>query len=69
MKISSLIRKLRETQKYFGNEDLDIVIEVDIPQTGDTIEVKPGDICKLTGIHGEEKYIINGKITKSFSSY
>lgn len=68
MKISSLIRKLRETQKYFV-KDLDIVIEVDIPQTGDTIEVKPGDICKLTGLHGEEKYIIHGKITKSFSSY
>lgn len=68
MKISSLIRKLREVQKYFG-KDLDIVIEVNIPQTGDTIEVKPGDVCKLTGMYGEEKYIIHGKITKSFSSY
>ena len=68
MKISSLIRKLRETQKYFG-KDLDIAIEVSIPQTGDTIEVKPCDICKLTGLHGEERYIIHGKITRTFYSY
>ena len=68
MKISTLIRKLKETQKHFG-KDLEIVFEVNIPGAGTFFEAKPGDIVKTTSAYGEEKYEVKGKVIKVYESY
>lgn len=68
MKISTFIRKLKETQKHFG-KDLEVVFEVNIPGTGDFLEAKPGDIVKITSFHNEEKYEIKGKVISVYEGY
>lgn len=68
MKISSLIRKLKETQKHFG-KDLDVVFQVNIPGTGTFLEAKPGDIVKTVSAYNEEKYKIKGKVISVYESY
>lgn len=68
MKITSLIRKLKETQKHFG-KDLEIVFQVNIPETGTFLEAKPGDIVMTVNACGEEKYEIKGKVISVYESY
>lgn len=68
MKISSLIRKLKETQKHFG-KDLEVVFQVNIPGTGTFIEARPGDIVKITNTYNGEKYAVKGKVISVYESY
>lgn len=68
MKITSLIRKLKETQKHFG-KDLEIVFQVNIPETGTFLEAKPGDIVMTVNACGEEKYKIKGKVISVYEGY
>ena len=68
MKISSLIRKLKETQKHFGRDN-EIVFTVNIPGTGTFLETKPGDIVLTVNACGEEKYEIKGKVISVYEGY
>lgn len=68
MKISSLIRKLKETQKHFGRDN-EIVFTVNIPGTASFLESRIGDIVLTVSAYGEEKYEIKGKVISKYEGY